>query len=100
MDETNYGLYMDLMLDGHGDKQEVLRRMESILQYRCDVISKINIKIYSNYLILIIFGKNISDHTEQSYLNCRILDTNTKVFDLTYKFNRLTKMETINETCI
>jgi lipopolysaccharide biosynthesis glycosyltransferase len=45
-----------------------------------------------------IFGKNISDHTEQSYLNCRILDTNTKVFDLTYKFNRLTKMETIKES--
>jgi lipopolysaccharide biosynthesis glycosyltransferase len=37
------------------------------------------------------------DHTEQSYLNCRIIETDTKVFELSHKFNRLTKMKDIKE---
>lgn len=35
---------------------------------------------------------------EQSYLNCRILETKTKVFELSYKFNRITKIKTIDES--
>ena len=34
---------------------------------------------------------------EQSYLNCIIFQTNTKVFELSHKFNRLTQMRTIKE---